>query len=87
MESSAYHPETSHLIHFIGNRCWSSVNMDISTCCSVLDPNQIAVTDKVDRIRSVPKRSRLVVSFNEPSVVWISDIDRSDLLLSSANRI
>ena len=87
VESSTYYSVSSHLIHFIRNRRWSSVNMDISPCCSVFDPNQIAVTNKVDRISSIPQRRRLVVSFNEPSVVWISDVDCCDLLLSSTNRI
>ncbi len=63
------------------------MNMQITPCSSMFNTDQIAVFNEINRISCIPSRRTLIVSFDKPSIIWISDIDSSDLLFSSSDRI
>lgn len=87
MCSNDYPSVSSHLKEVL--RHWSrpAVDVQISPSRPMFKANQITVTYVLNRIRRVPRRGRLVVPLDEPSIVRIPLVNCGDLLLSSPNGI
>ena len=49
--------------------------------------DQITIPNKINVISRIPWWRRLIVSLDEPSIIWISDKQHRYLLLSCPNRV